>query len=199
MSPDLSLAARPILMSGPMVRALLADRKSQTRRVVKPQTPPRECPYGARGDHLWVRETWAPNEGTAGGYLYAADYGHAVSFHRADTKTGDWTHCTSRWRPSIHMPRAASRILLEVTEVRVERVQEISEEDAVAEGSCIRHDFSADHGRTFSTKNARMVKEHTARDCFAVAWQRINGERGWLANPWCWVVSFRRGGLGAEC
>ena len=150
---------RPILFSAPMVRAILEGRKTQTRRVVKPQPhhgPVGEmvclggadwamddgdlsgqfrCPYGVPGDRLWVREAWAPNEGSAGGYIYRADVGEGSSgFYQADLKIGEWTHIAPRWRSSIHMPRWASRITLRITDVRVERLQDISEADAIAEG-----------------------------------------------------------------
>ena len=135
------MTERPILFSGPMVRAILEGRKTMTRRVIKLQptgaadvqyrvaaavTMPvsgrqQVCPYGRVGDHLWVRETWAPHAWppTGPSYQYAAD---------------DQYPAPERWRPSIHMPRAASRITLEVLNVRVERLHDISEEDAKAEG-----------------------------------------------------------------
>lgn len=137
---------RPILFSGAMVRAILENRKSQTRRRVKPQPKPwalndaflewgdgspltlsqlAECgPYGP-GMRLWVRETWAPWEGNGSATAWAV--------YRADAPDIPWT--PRRWTPSIFMPRRASRITLEVTDVRVQHVQEISEEDARAEGS----------------------------------------------------------------
>lgn len=137
---------RPILFSGPMVRAILDGRKKMTRRVVK--YPPFDscdegilsewaigniaCPYGQKGDRLWVRETWKPinhAQRTDETYVrYAADEGLLAIKHemKMDVPT--------KWRPSIFMPRWASRIRLEVTDVRVERLNDISEEDAIAEG-----------------------------------------------------------------
>lgn len=154
---------RPILFSGPMVRAIREARKTQTRRVVKEIDPDEFvssneadnlalcCPYGAVGDRLWVRETWQGNQGDI---RYGAD--------------GDSLHGYNGWRPSIFMPRWASRITLEVTGVRVERVQEISEEDAQAEGVAHRCDYK-------------------------VVWDAINGKKyPWSSNPWVWVIEFKR-------
>jgi hypothetical protein len=190
---------RPILFSGPMVRAILEGRKTQTRRVVKRQgdmefdpADPHfgpywlsyateadgedakvRCPYGVPGDRLWVRETFAENAGTAGGIVYRADVGdscHGVA--RLDLKCQEWTHHVDRWRPSIFMPRRFSRILLEITGVRVERLQDISDDDCRAEGYDRSHAFP--------------------REWFARLWASINGPGSWAANPWVWVVSFRR-------
>ena len=195
----MSSKERPILFSGPMIRAILAGAKTQTRRVVKPQSailtdemaralgvqPPAQqnppvirCPYGVPGDRLWVRETFAwLSDGTgcpddADGVLYrATDPGWD------DEKTG------LRWRPSIFMPWAASRILLEITDVRVERLQEISEADARAEGVTPTFPIYGDCGGF----------EHEGhRDAFIRLWESINGAGSWDANPWVWVVSFRQ-------
>jgi len=181
---------RGILFSAPMVRALLAGTKTQTRRVVKPQPitcvgwaggayierrpatmfRPAECwsildakmlcPYGQPGDRLWVRETHA--------YVAHSKLGFDVGsvIYRADDNAG-WD---GRWTPAIHMPRDASRITLEVTEVRVERLQDISHADAMAEG---------------------MPLDDAVHD-YSKLWDRINGPGGWDANPWIWAVSFRR-------
>ena len=147
---------RPILFSAPMVLALLAGRKTQTRRIRKtPREPslrstrasreawdPNRCPYGVPGDRLWVKETWAPHadeeetfrnvEAAHRGVGGISEPGHVrpALFYRADG--GD--PYVARWRPSIHMPRWASRLTLEVTEVRVQRLQEISDLDVLAEG-----------------------------------------------------------------
>ena len=160
------MADRPILFSAPMVRALLAGTKTQTRRVckldVRSGMPEPElasllrcCPYGVPGDRLWVRETWAP---LTVGYAYRAD--PVWNAPPAD-----------RWHPSIHMPRAASRITLEVTGVRVERLQDISEADVIAEG-CPRQ---------------MLYGTGWYRDL----WLKINGTGSWGANPWVWVIEFR--------
>lgn len=205
------MTERPILFSAPMVRAILDGRKTQTRRVVKRELSGRvkavgsprnwhlddpnavlACPYGQPGDRLWVRETfnWSserdllPREPhklcrERAGYLdnrvvWAADgtrvhpeFGKAV------------------WRPSIHMPRWASRITLEVTAVRVERLNDISEADAIAEG-CAGwgwHDpFSGD------------ADGQTPQEEYAQLWEKINGAGSWDANPWVWIVEFRAAG-----
>ena len=172
---------RPILFSAPMVRALLAGTKTQTRRIVKardlewmdvhqglrePDNAER-CPYGQPGDRLWVRETFGHferNENFAPG---------CEVFYRADGES----LAVERWRPSIHMPRWASRITLEVTGVRVERLQDISEADATAEGVSAIPD---------------EMRRATPRCDFQALWQSINGPDSWAANPWVWIVEFRR-------
>lgn len=170
---------RPILFSGPMVRAILADRKTQTRRIVKPQSavltdqmarrlgvrPPAvenaaviPCPYGQAGDRLWVRETWALHPET-GSLLYKAD---------------DAAPNNIKWKPSIHLPRKHSRILLEVVDTGVERLKSISRENAQAEGT---------------------DSDPAAADpigSFAKYWDYINGAEAWDINPWVWVVGFKR-------
>ena len=169
---------RPILMNTENVKAILADRKSQTRRVIKPQPELRVsdeqykanmtkliylCPYGQVGDRLWVRETFC--EHTTGGVIY-----------RADEKPLEGIYSYHTWRPSIHMPRWASRITLEITEVRVERVQEITEEDAKTEG----------------VNEISLIDRDGYYSSFADLWDSINAKRGygWDTNPWVWVISF---------
>jgi hypothetical protein len=174
---------RPILFSGPMVRAILDGSKTQTRRTFKGTTEHKGpynpaymeahqqasgwgsiCPYGIPGDRLWVRETFAQDvAGCPGGISYRADH--------FDPK-GDGPAHPMKWRPSIFMPRISSRILLEITDVRVQRLQEISDEDARAEGYDRSHAFP--------------------REWFALLWERINGTGSWDANPWVWAITFRR-------
>jgi len=189
---------RPILFNGEMVRAILDGRKTMTRRVVKgaghssvtrmlapwrangtirtkemcghEAGPFHDCPYGAPGDRLWVRETWMPEseEGIrTGGVLYRAT-------DRAEPD-GD---CPFRWRPSIHMPRLASRITLEITDVRVEKVRDITHADALAEG--VAYDVSKADGAPVPR--------------FRALWDSIYAKRGygWNANPWAWVIEFKR-------
>ena len=171
---------RPILFNAPMVRALLAGTKTQTRRIVKardlewvdvhqglrePDNAER-CPYGQPGDRLWVRETFGHferNENFAPG---------CEVFYRADGES----LALEPWRPSIHMPRWASRITLEVTGVRVERLQGISEADAIAEG--VRNSLHLPGGRF-------------ARENFEHLWWTVNGDGSWESNPWVWVVEFK--------
>ncbi len=201
---------RPILMMGEMVRATLEDRKLQTRRVVKLRLQqnakrgscgvrwkedddtweeygaggvwlPLPCPYGVPGDRLWVREAWGLVE-------ISIDYGagpeiHDETVYRATQPSAE----VERWRPSIFMERDLSRIDLEVTAVRVERVQEISGEDAIAEGIEWNPSNPPHHlGAAFR---------------FGCLWDTINAKRGpegdlaaysWGRNPWVWVVEFKR-------
>lgn len=210
---------RPILFSGPMVRALLDGSKTQTRRVVKPQfahdaipcemgaTNERghqisghsgvwwcdaegnhenavRCPYGQPGDRLWVREAWS-DECDPHWVMYRAD-------HRAERRSGgelfdacsaDELRLLHTWKPSIHMPRWASRITLEVTGVRVERVQDISEADAMAEGCGMLKPYS-DHWQ----------HRDVAKEEYRCLWETLHPRMGetWGHNPWVWVVEFKR-------
>ena len=195
---------RPILFSAPMVRALLAGTKTQTRRIFKPDRMTWDangrytthamrggelsitgsgpfkpsswlhyCPYGQPGDRLWVRETFARIDGQTRPWIetdYQATYTHG-------DRLGDTLGIKKRWTPSIHMPRHASRITLEVTGVRVERLQDISEADAIAEGA--RNSLHLPGGRF-------------ARENFEHLWWTIHGDGSWESNPWVWVVEFRR-------
>lgn len=192
---------RPILFSGPMVRAILAGTKTQTRRVVKERhidaAPPvhffqylrENCPYGQPGDRLWVRESWrtvaeadntAPRDlNAAYRYWYEADAPHQIGF--------------GKLRPSIHMPRAASRILLEITAVRVERLHNISEADAQADG--VERVVVGSGWRRYCDPDSEEVGVPPcgdARRSFRSLWKYINGAESWNANPWVWVVEFKR-------
>lgn len=197
------MGERPILFSSAMVRAILADAKTQTRRVVKlprwaePGTLEEgadgvlavarvsgcladvSCPYGAPGDDLWVRETWArrvdvdPEKDAekARHYLrFAAD---------SDDLNSEWHDYGERWRPSIHMPRWASRITLRVTSVRVERLHAISEDDARAEGA----------PKAFTVSDGG---DSSHRAGFRNLWRELHGAESWDANPWVWALGFDR-------
>lgn len=191
---------RPILFSGPMVRAILEGRKTQTRREVKAinhdsfevftaadpsgfwgfdaKNDPVLCvhsPYGEVGDRLWVRESFA----------VCADNN---IFYRADGKPDPWDGV--KWKPSIHMPRLASRITLEITGVRVERLNAISEDDAKAEGTENRSDLAWGHGGQ-GDDMARWAVDHGHRYAFCHLWDSINGDGAWSLNPWVWVVEFK--------
>jgi hypothetical protein len=190
---------RPVLFSAPMIRALLDGRKTQTRRIVKPQPVygsiehlgtgwywqpgkarwsnpasdadcaagmiPR-CPHGVPGDRLWVKETFGP---CAGGIVYRAEGGAACPDG-------------GRWKPSIFMPRWASRITLELTGVRVERLQAITEEDARAEGV---------EPAPFCKAGRRSELGHV--EAFEDLWDSINVDRApWSSNPFVWVIEFKR-------
>ena len=187
---------RPILFSGEMVRAILGGRKTQTRRVVKNKTaldwllnftpefvssPENNlCPYGKPGERLWVRETW--NQ-FGGQYAYAA----------TDTDV----YPETKWRPSIHMPRSASRILLEIESVRVERVQDISEHDAISEGILSFRPVPGDGAaetlyRRYSNVGGRPGQWTSIPELsFRSLWEKINGPESWKQNPWVWVIVFK--------
>lgn len=226
---------RPILMSAPMVRAILAGTKTQTRRIMKVQPPSAdyelalcvettgnrknegklhwvkaersmgfpnvthsderhfECPYGQPGDRLWVRETWGEGchtvccnrpqisfeEGPHGEAVPCGEYccgNPDPEQHIAYRADGDDDTIT-RWRPSIHMPRWASRILLEVVSVRVERLQDISGPDALEEG--------------FNGGCGCPTCETAAKPWYRQLWEDINGPDSWETNPYVWVVEFK--------
>ncbi|MES2888668.1 MAG: hypothetical protein V4739_11725 [Pseudomonadota bacterium] len=179
---------RPILFSAPMVRALLAGTKTQTRRVLKPNPKATVtytrlgmgalCPYGQAGDRLWVREAWARTTVFPGTEM--------VVYRESDNRT-DYG---GPWKPSIHMFRRDSRITLEITGVRVERLQDISEADAKAEGATPIPD-PCDHVR-LACADIGCTGPQPYRAGFRALWQSINGHGSWEANPWLWVVEFRR-------
>ncbi len=189
---------RPILYSAPMVRAYLDGTKTQTRRIIKPSwwrclDPEDEedqaqaltmCPYGKPGDRLWGRETFAPTDGDGSTPCSV--------IYRADDNRGVEDPAEVTWKPSIFMPRWASRMLAEVVSVRVERVQDISEEDAIAEG--VQALPIGPDRRPFLGK----IPTRSARDGFRMLWKSINGLESWEANPWVWVVEFKRCEVGRE-
>lgn len=233
----------PILFSGPMVRAILDGRKTQTRRVVKlpkkwsgydlrvgsrllpdgresedapfvasPETgdwmADIPCPYGKPGDRLWVRETWFYDHidfyQVGRGYSKPDAFDPDFFYFRADGECCQQVpECCcgevgSPWKPSIHMPRWASRITLEITGVRVERLNEISEDDARAEGIEKVSDPRGDAWKSYETYPDGSEHPHSAvPNRFAVTsfrelWESINGAGSWDANPWVWVVEFQR-------
>lgn len=199
---------RPILFSGPMVRAIREGRKTQTRRIVKPQ--PRivhaihndasivtnrifrngdqriHCPCGQPGDWLWVKETWRtldslehvnPSNLRPGAPVEYRVGGHNVNGFQGETLIG-----MGRWRPSIFMSKWMSRVILEIVSVRVERLNDITEDHAKAEGvedsipcGCL------DNG----------TSECSSRCRFKSLWESINGPGSWDLNPWVWVVEFK--------
>lgn len=232
---------RPILFSGPMVRAILAGTKTITRRVVKPQPErdpkwvggyrwsrrpvtltrpvpeifclpdmPQANPYGQPGDRLYVKEQ----------HEFLFRHGDVWCLYKADMAerrvVAPYVPAINRGRPSIHMPRWASRITLEITEVRVERLQDISEADAIAEG-CEAAPFPGPWWQGYrdlgdgklihqqhvgSAPPAWMIEpkrmpdtahlDRTARDAYRALWEQINGAGSWDANPWVWVIGIRR-------
>ena len=201
---------RPLRYSGPMVCATRADAKTQTRRIVKGAalqwlerdgfTPefvalPENglCPYGYKGDQLWVREAWRavaevdhlpPRDlNPAHRIWYEADAPHQPGF--------------GKYRPSMFMPRWASRITLEITRVRVERLQSISEADAQAEGvedvtaQVAPRDPEFRFWRRYRDGGLNGYTDNAIAS-YASLWTEINGPGSWEANPWVWVVEFRR-------
>lgn len=197
---SVAVKSRPILFSSPMVKAILGGHKRQTRRILKAKDPNPErcitlhtlmanvlewrlqdgrwfgiegydtlvyadCPYGAVGDRLWVRETFCQY---GSGYIYRADYSGGL------TPISDGIG--GPWKPSIFMPRAASRITLEITGVRVERLHDISEDDARAEG----------------VSKGMACDDYSRVRHFQSLWEGINGKESWDANPWLWVLEFQR-------
>lgn len=174
---------RPILFSGEMIRAILEGRKTQTRRVIKPQPEfdggfpiwwP-QCPYGKKGDRLWVREAFSVCDHPQG----------PVCSYKADHPQDEYL----KWRPSIHMPRCASRITLEIINIRIEQLQEISDSDALAEGVPVNESaISVPLSGEFDEK------ETIPRALYRDLWDSINAKRGfgWDVNPWVWVIEFKR-------
>jgi hypothetical protein len=230
---------RPILFSAPMVRAILAGTKTQTRRIVKPRdvlnagdpgdpamltrlardygspiksdqygvsfdcdglrgvvSVPMRCPYGEPGDRLWVREAWQPiwADGVERSPGYDEPEKWAVRFPATDSVI-EYSHpdrgLTTACKPGIYLPRSLARITLEVTRVRVERLHDITEGDARSEG------VEAMDGMFDEVELCRIAKlagssYEDARGWFAALWCQINGEDSWRANPWVWVVEFKR-------
>lgn len=206
----------PILFSTPMVKAIIENRKTQTRRIIKPQPEITKnerglidytyrkgkkfssgqnmdisdlnsaffririyCPYGQPGDLLWVREKWRYHDiFNIGGETSNGEYWYYASVPKiiGCVDGVDYTRDQWRWKPSIHLPKSASRIWLEITNVKVERVQSISEEDAKAEGA---------------DKYDEKLEWLTAKHGFQMLWDTIHGKESWDANPWVWVVTFK--------
>lgn len=188
---------RGMIFNGEMVRAILDGRKTQTRRPVKfPHIDKdavcelsgnelagelsagnyRNSPHGKPGDRIWVRETWAEAGASAPDLkLYRANYPDHVPSHYENVPPAD----EIRWTPSIHMPRWASRITLEITGVRVERLRDISEQCAQAEGAT-----PATYAITPPDAIYRVGYRHL--------WESLYGEESWQANPWVWVIGFIR-------
>jgi hypothetical protein len=189
------MKARPILFSSPMVRALLDGSKTQTRRAIKPRKGEElepdgiydlhpgdlelaRCPYGHAGDLLWVRETWMKAHNLAT---------HTSPRHCLYAADGD---CIQKWTPSIHMPRWASRITLEIIDVRVQRLKSISIADAIAEGiertsaTSFRSYFSGGH-------IAAPGKDTAAIASYFTLWESINGSGSLAADPWVYVIEFK--------
>jgi hypothetical protein len=199
---------RPILFSAPMVRALLDGSKTQTRRIYKNRKHPdsgcnmaaselvrepqhvidRVSPYGQAGDRLWVKETWS-EVGTMdpGLIVYRADYPACVPAEYQNAPPP----AEIKWKSSLFMRRTASRILLEIVSVRVERLQDISEADAVAEG-VVKFSDNFINGISGWKGYPEAIPRPTAKDAYVNLWEVINGINSWDVNPWVWVIEFRR-------
>lgn len=189
---------RPILFNAPMVRAILSGAKTQTRRICKFKDASgadfstyshepmaalvRMCPYGRPGDRFWVRESFRQayeKTNFSNGIVFRADALKACGME----EYSDWY----KWKPSIHMPRCFSRIALEITEVNVERLQDISESDAIAEG-CAASGWTPSYS---NPDNATGADSKSAKDEYAELWESINDVGSWRVNPWVWVISFK--------
>lgn len=165
---------------------------------LKSRSKPFACPFGTVGDRIWVRETWSsdfanyyPNDRV----WYAADNNRRLDIEVVDGVRGIYSpesdvHVPFRWRPSIHMPRWASRILLEITDVRVERLNTISEEDVDAEG--FAGDYPTSVFPNLFPGEPKDWSHLSMRGCYGVLWKSIYGEESWKANPWVWVIEFKR-------
>lgn len=206
----------PILFSTPMVEAILAGRKVMTRRtnnlkkislgateIVRSEkwakqgdwvarfkyentidqyevTDVIRCPYGTVGDILWVRETWLYNDDVTIPYAYKADYNNEYQ-----------KKMKGHWKPSIHMPKAAARIWLAITDVSVERLQDISEEDAISEGIQelkARHDDGERYWINYMQIDDVFWN---AKHSFHSLWENISGAQSWDDNPWVWAIEFK--------
>lgn len=206
----------PILFSTPMVQAILEGRKTMTRRIKGLEMPNHDhygtllgawglskhlgvtdgvskwniqtdvddyktvdikCPYGKIGDILWVRETWAPKS------ISEEPPGDKAHYKATDSLAAD------KWHPSIFMPRAACRILLEITDIKVERVQDIREEDALREGIRISETEGYQMSWNYIDEQYWL---YDPKKSFKTLWQSINGEESWNQNPWVWVIQFEK-------
>ncbi len=209
---------RGMIFNGEMVRATLDGRKTQTRRPIKwkqtrfteigeredgskwPWSEDAEhacdfwhpCPFGAVGDRIWVREAFRVHSRATdvATLVYKASERNSWTeqTHRVPVAVCNKPATPEKWTPSLHMPRWASRILLEITDVRVERLNGISEEDARAEGIIDGGCLNCGEPEPCGCANP----EPDATDAFAYLWQSIYGQESWNANPWVWVISFKR-------
>ncbi len=207
------MTERPIIFNGEMVRAIREGRKTQTRRPIKhqpggaylgyikerntywlqgePSSVEVKCPFGLPGDRLWVRESfWCvdlPEMGDVPCLLYEDEFER----YQQSTKDFESRPCSLKFghHPSIHMPRWASRLILEITNIRVERVQEITEEDAIKEGITGPHDVGYKAYRIPGDSKPRYSRAEVA---FEYLWDSLYGEGAWELNPWVWVIAFER-------
>ncbi|AXZ19983.1 hypothetical protein AM476_18425 [Klebsiella pneumoniae] len=208
---------RGMIFNGEMVRAILDGRKTQTRRIIKDCTVGRDqiskfiqiekkfigcypedvpelirecCPYGVPGDRIWVREAFRVHSRATdvATLVYKASERNSWTeqTHRVPVAVCNKPATPEKWTPSLHMPRWASRILLEITDVRVERLNSISQEDAQAEG------LELTGWRPTYPDPDSGGEVMTPYDNFAELWSSIYGDESWQANPWVWVIEFKR-------
>jgi len=207
---------RPILFQGAMVRAILDGTKTQTRRVMKCprhyQIEERDdgtpwpwmydddrncdhflpCPYGQPGDRLWCREAWRADAMFDGRPPRDIPPGARIEYEATSGADVPWPASMGKLRPSMFMPRWASRIVLEVTKVRVQRLRDIREADCWAEGiEAVDGAFTRDQHIDMTRRLGCCIDD--AKPSYALLWESINGPGSWDANPWVWAVSFRRG------
>ena len=178
---------RPILFSTPMVEAIMNDRKTVTRRIVKAQDVMNHpevdvddfisvCRYGKKGDILWIRETFARKiHGNR-----SSEFAYKAGMNPEQQRYV--------WKPSIHMPKEACRFILRITKVNVEKVQDITEEEAIKEGVF----FDEGSGYFYVGDD---IMAGSAKEAFRQLWIKINGEESWNSNPWLWVIDFEVGKL----
>ncbi|MGF6476585.1 hypothetical protein ABIE06_003433 [Pantoea dispersa] len=209
------MTERGMIFNAEMVRAVLDGSKTQTRRIIKldhergMQNPVVRgkngevsyvgcrlasmlCPFGQQGDRLWVREAFMNLKGTG----IESTTGQFEGFaYRADTPPSSYGDMARKdyglkWTPSIHMPRWASRITLEITNVGVQRLQSISQNDAAREG-LVKLPAT---GRYCINQGDQYFggASHDAREVFSWLWESIYGADSWQANPWVWVIEFKR-------
>lgn len=207
------MKTKPILFSTPMVQAILEGRKTQTRRIIKGFPTSDEAvnlkdifehnadyvlaqsPYGIVGDILWVRETWFPTRYDFKELLQSGitslSKGNIIKY-KADNDYDPIKDCVGRsWKPSIFMPKEACRLFLEVTKVRVERLQDISERDAKCEGAkkgILREGPNTQKGEF----HLELNNHSDYKSGFQFIWQSINGKESWNQNPWVWVYDFKK-------
>lgn len=142
-----------------------------------------KCPYGQVGDILWVRETFAYSDDLDEPYWYKQNFEEEYNEEYLDRMKGIW-------KPSIHMPKEAARIFLEITNIRIERLKDISDSDAKNEGVELKIYPSQNFYRTYTMEG--IYDEFTAKDSFETLWIHINGSDSWYSNPWVWVIEFKQ-------
>ncbi|EMY3089091.1 hypothetical protein AAIL13_004123 [Raoultella ornithinolytica] len=159
---------------------------------LKSRSKPFACPFGTVGDRIWVREAFRVHSRATdvATLVYKASERNSWTeqTHRVPVAVCNKPATPEKWTPSLHMPRWASRILLEITDVRVERLNAISEEDARAEGIIDGGCLNCGEPEPCGCANP----EPDATDAFAYLWQSIYGQENWNANPWVWVIEFKR-------